>query len=556
MTRTRYWIVYSLLLLALAAGCAAPVQQSTSTVPAGSTPRPASPSPLFPTASDAGVCTVDTPCVDETTPTPGKAAETSAAPADQPISAQPTATPDQRLDPADWREWPIVPERVSDFARQVYQKGLEMGNDPRHFSKIGDCQAIREVLMGVYDKPGQYRLPEDQPYLADTIEHFAGSFNRDGQGVKGGFNAAAVLSPLWADPQACQPGETPMACEYRTYRPSIVIISLEVWWDGRTPDRYVEYMRRIIDFYLEKGVVPVLSTKADNVEGDHAINLATAQLAYEYDLPLWNWWRVAQALPNRGLDPGRPDGFHISYDAWTPRGRTALQSLDAVWRMLNDQSVPAAGPAVTATPAVTGTPGRAQSVVQRLEIELPAAPAEETGPAGWLLVGLGEREGEALNPAGAVQIGLVNAEEERVLPGGQALLGASADGRYLLAAEGSELALHDLAEEETLLLSTGLVTASPVPARWLAGGIAFLETPADGENEKPVLVWLPLDGSRRQTLDTGELTPGSIAGVTAAGVYWLEDCGAGCDPDGLWFSPLDGSLVQEAGTFRRPQVSP
>ena len=42
-----------------------------------------------------------------------------------------------------------------------------------------------------------------------TIDQFSGSFNRDGMAVKGGFNAASVLSPMWADP-SCQAGETPL----------------------------------------------------------------------------------------------------------------------------------------------------------------------------------------------------------------------------------------------------------------------------------------------------------------------------------------------------------
>ena len=68
------------------------------------------------------------------------------------------------------------------------------------------------------------------------------------------------------------------------------------------------------------------------------------RLAYEYDLPLWNWWKAAQALPNRGLDPDRPDGFHISLESWDERSFTALQAIDSVWR-----GVTVVQPAATAT---------------------------------------------------------------------------------------------------------------------------------------------------------------------------------------------------------------
>ncbi|MCK7481752.1 MAG: hypothetical protein M0C28_34705 [Candidatus Moduliflexus flocculans] len=38
--------------------------------------------------------------------------------------------------------------------------------------------------------------------------------------VKGGFNAAAVISPLRADPAVCNPNESPLDCELRLWRPS------------------------------------------------------------------------------------------------------------------------------------------------------------------------------------------------------------------------------------------------------------------------------------------------------------------------------------------------
>jgi len=192
----------------------------------------------------------------------------------EPLPYDPDAT---HLSPEDWRDWPIVPE-LPERARVIYQRGLAMGTDPHAFSKVGDCQSIKEVLLGMYDQPGNYVLREDEQYLQETIDHFAGSFDRNGQAVKGGFNAASVLSPLWADPENCQAGENPIECEIRINKPSFVIISLEVWWEGRSVERYEEYMRRIIEYSIDHGAVPILSTKADNVEGEHSINLATASL--------------------------------------------------------------------------------------------------------------------------------------------------------------------------------------------------------------------------------------------------------------------------------------
>jgi len=242
----------------------------------------------------------------------------------------PSVTPDDRLPPEEWMDWPVVPEPTNRVF-EIYLKGIELGNDPHHFSKIGDCHNVREAFMGLFDKPGWYKLRDENANLQPVIDWFAGSFDRDGYAVKGGFNAAAVLNPTWADQEFCQPDESPVACEVRIHNPSFAIVSLELAWLGRTPERYEDYMRQILDLLIAEGVIPILATKADNQEGDHSLNFTTAKLAYEYDLPLWNFWRAAQELPNQGMDPYRDDGFHISYEAWTERSFTALRTLDVLW---------------------------------------------------------------------------------------------------------------------------------------------------------------------------------------------------------------------------------
>ena len=242
----------------------------------------------------------------------------------------PSATADPRLPPEDWMDWPVVPETTK-RVYEIYHQGIELGKNPQHFSKIGDCHNVKEAFMGLFDKPGWYKLRNENAHLQPVIDWFSGSFDRDGYAVQGGFNAAAVLNPTWADQELCEPDESPVACEIRIHQPSFAIVSLELAWLGRTPERYEDYLRQVLDLLIAQGVVPILATKADNVEGDHAINYTTAKLAYEYDLPLWNFWRAAQDLPNHGMDPMRNDGFHISYEAWTERSFTALRTLDVIW---------------------------------------------------------------------------------------------------------------------------------------------------------------------------------------------------------------------------------
>jgi len=64
-------------------------------------------------------------------------------------------------------------------------------------------------------------------------------------------------------------------------------VSLETWWAG-DPANYERYVRQILEGLIDEGVLPILATKADNLEGDHRINEILARLAHEYQIPLWN----------------------------------------------------------------------------------------------------------------------------------------------------------------------------------------------------------------------------------------------------------------------------
>lgn len=249
-------------------------------------------------------------------------------------SAPARATEDTRLLPENWQDWPVVPE-VTETARRIYQRGLAMGSNPRAFSKVGDCQNLQTVFLWKYDHLDIYQFDYKLDKYLDTIENFQGSFDRDGYAAKFGFTAASPLTQLEADPQFCLPEETPLECELRIARPAFVLVSMEFPFNGRSAVQYEKYMRKIIEYIMGQGAVPILATKADNVEGDHSINLTVAKLAYEYDLPLWNWWAAAQPLGDHGIDPYR-DGFHISEQAWEERSKTFLMTLDHLWKGLKN----------------------------------------------------------------------------------------------------------------------------------------------------------------------------------------------------------------------------
>lgn len=244
----------------------------------------------------------------------------------------PTATPDTRLKPEDWQEWPVIPELES-YAYEVYSLGQELGRDAHVFSVIGDCQSSPTYFLSLYDED-RYTLPEGEEYLEDTIDWYAGSFVHRSITVKNGMTAASALNPYWSDPDLCETTETPVACEVRVSNSSLALISLGTNWTPSTSQEdYIAYLNQIVDILLEQGVLPVLSTKADNAEGDYSRNLAMAQVAYDRHLPLWNFWATVQDLPNYGLDKDR-ENVYLNYRGWDIRNLSALELLDSLRQQL------------------------------------------------------------------------------------------------------------------------------------------------------------------------------------------------------------------------------
>jgi hypothetical protein len=264
------------------------------------------------------------------------------------LPTRPVATPTPRspLKPDEWKNLPVVPP-ISNHVLEIYQRGLEAGNNPNAFSKIGDCGSTPGWFLGDFDRgPRYYNLGEYEE-LAPVIQAFQGSYDRASLAARSGFNASALFVPLWSDRTYCLAGEAPLACEYRVHRPSMALIMLgtnDVWH----PDEFEPQMRKIIEFSISSGVIPILATKADNQEGDYSINATIARLAWEYDIPLWNFWAAVHPLPDHGL---QEDQAHLtwasnSFDdpqaltkAWPLRNLTALQILNAVWKKVTSPGV-------------------------------------------------------------------------------------------------------------------------------------------------------------------------------------------------------------------------
>jgi hypothetical protein len=237
----------------------------------------------------------------------------------------------------DWKDLPVLPE-VSDKTKEIYKRGQKAGFNRQAFSKIGDCESRTTWFLADFDMGQKYYNLGPYNQLQDTINYFKGSYDRLSLAARPGFSVASLISPYWSDPQFCHKDETPLACEFRIHRPAFILVSIGTN-DVAHPESFEKNLRKVIDYSIQEGVVPILATKADNLEGDHHLNATIAALSQEYQIPLWNFWRSVQSLPDVGL---QSDKAHLTWSpndfsdpenlkrAWPVRNLTALQVLDKI----------------------------------------------------------------------------------------------------------------------------------------------------------------------------------------------------------------------------------
>ena len=234
-----------------------------------------------------------------------------------------------------WQNLPVLPE-FNDHARHILWLGIKNGHDPHAFSKVGDCDTSTSWYLSDYDRDQVYYDLGDYESLRPVLDFYHGSFSRLSLAATPGFSAASVLSTFWLNYDYCNYDELPLTCEYRIHNPLTVLISLGTN-DGYNPPVFKENMRQIIELTLADNRLPILMLKADNVEKNYSINQDIADLAEEYDLPVWNFWAAIQQLENHGL---QSDGIHLTFysnyfshpktweTAWAYRNLTALQVLE------------------------------------------------------------------------------------------------------------------------------------------------------------------------------------------------------------------------------------
>jgi hypothetical protein len=246
-----------------------------------------------------------------------------------PVTGSTVGTEATLLTAEEWKQWPVLPDHISEEMRRLYQEGLRKGTDPHAFSIIGDCQSQPEFFLGIFDIEPLYVSILPVP-LQQTVHQFSGSFARSSPTIRDGITAGAVLWNEWANSyqrgQVCRANENPLQCELRVHNPSIVFIHIGTHWEARNH----RYLTLIVETIKQHGAVPVMVTKADNREGDERINLQSVQVAQEQGIPVWNFWASVQHTPNNGLEDNSE--MYLNEHAVEIHRYSALQVLDMVWR--------------------------------------------------------------------------------------------------------------------------------------------------------------------------------------------------------------------------------
>jgi len=241
-----------------------------------------------------------------------------------PVQEPPTEVPPPTEPPpsnlVDIDAIPNVPEvdgEVQQTVRDLYAWGRAQGLDSGVFSVVGDAPPV-DFLGDFADGSGDFGTLKDAAELSDLVFYYTntplatGRNSFEGGGVLAsdpGWRAADLLNPALANGNFCGGGETPLDCELRVNRPSVVfiVVGRNDVLAGTPLDQFEGTLDGIVRTIEQYGAIPVLTTIPGPPEvypALNAFNSAIVRLAERYDLPLTNVWRPI----NRALGPAGVDG--------------------------------------------------------------------------------------------------------------------------------------------------------------------------------------------------------------------------------------------------------
>ena len=251
---------------------------------------------------------------------------------------------------------PVLPDFGDDDLRNtvngIFGNGQSIGNRAGVFTVAGDETAQASNYLDPFNNPSDYALDDSTSGLQGAIDFFKAtdlggvtSFNAASLATGSGWKAGDLLNPDRADGSRCNPGETPLACEFRLAQPSVVIISvgLNDVTQGTDVNEFRSQIQQIVQAATSAGVIPVLTTiqpRPDNADRVREFNDAIIETADSANVPLYNLWRALNGLPNSGLNgdnaslsqapgvPGDITGGAVAQGGVNLRNRDVLTLLD------------------------------------------------------------------------------------------------------------------------------------------------------------------------------------------------------------------------------------
>jgi hypothetical protein len=198
---------------------------------------------------------------------------------------------------------PVIPH-ISPAMREIYLKGIALGNPGNAITKVGDSVSANLIYLSPMSLGNQELGPYD--YLDDTIRHFGASVAIESIAAQKGLSSYGVFDPL-NNERECYVNESPLVCEYRIKQPSVAFIMFgpnDIWFMDAA--EFEVQMRQIVDLTLTRGIIPVLSTfsadpRQKSWELSIDFNVVIVKVARDYDIPVMNLWLAARDLPGYGL---------------------------------------------------------------------------------------------------------------------------------------------------------------------------------------------------------------------------------------------------------------
>lgn len=282
--------------------------------------------------------------------------------------------------------------------QEIMQTGQAKGRRINVFAKVGD--SITESMAFLYDLGYGWENLGEYTNLSGIVEYYRevtvdtmdgeehNSFNRQSLCGVSGDCAGAPLeggrnSTLYSEFDEINPGVAIIM-----YGTNDIALS-----DLGT---YRRDMNAIIDVCEEEGVIPILSTIPDRLDGSREgelaleYNDAIRSIARERNVPLLDYWLALQPLPNKGIDD---DGIHPNaykpgefYEAcnfseeglqygFNVRNKTALEMLLKLKQVVIDDGPPDTGePGESTAPTPSARPTGAEAPPPEAEALPPPAP--------------------------------------------------------------------------------------------------------------------------------------------------------------------------------------